>query len=189
MTSGGDRLQAVLEGYSKFLLEKNLAPPRHQPYLVRWVRDFLLFAQEHGGYTFEQTMDLFLAEVGGRVGVKPWQIQQAGDAVRIYGYQYRGASDDGEGGIPAAGLNDNAAMLARLGEVIRLRHYAKSTEKTYLHWTWRFLEYRRGAGCEGAAAAEAQGSFGAWGLGLGTWGHGHRTADGRRRGRSLKSRM
>jgi hypothetical protein len=45
MTSGGDRLQAVLEGCSTFLLENNLAPPKHQPYLVRWVRDFLQFAQ------------------------------------------------------------------------------------------------------------------------------------------------
>ena len=58
MTSGEGRLEAVLEGYSKFLLEKDLVPRKHQPYLVRWVRDFLLFAQEHGGYTFEQTLDL-----------------------------------------------------------------------------------------------------------------------------------
>jgi len=154
MSLSGEHLQAVLDGYAKFLHEKALAIPKHQPYLVRWVRDFLLFAQEHGGYTFEQTLDLFLADVGGRVDIKPWQIQQAADAVRIYRYQYRMASDDGEGGIPAAGLNDDAAMLARLREVIRLRHYAKSTEKTYLHWTWRFLEYRRVTGCKGRPTME-----------------------------------
>jgi hypothetical protein len=45
MTSGEGRLEAVLEGYSKFLLEKDLVPRKHQPYLVRWVRDFLQFAQ------------------------------------------------------------------------------------------------------------------------------------------------
>jgi len=38
--------------------------------------------------------DLFLAEVGGRVDVKRWQIQQAADAVRIHRYQYRGASEE-----------------------------------------------------------------------------------------------
>ncbi|MBI2192501.1 MAG: hypothetical protein HYU36_11010 [Planctomycetes bacterium] len=27
-------------------------------------------------------------------GVKPWQIQQAADAVRIYRYQYRRATND-----------------------------------------------------------------------------------------------
>ena len=83
-------LHGVLDGFSKFLREKDLAPARHQPYLVRWVREFLLFAQTHRGYSFEQTLDLFLAEVGGRVGMKPWQTQQAANAVRIYRYQFRG---------------------------------------------------------------------------------------------------
>jgi len=107
---GGERLQAALDGYAKFLCEKDLALPKHQPHLVRWVREFLLFAQEHlsacnaqagGGYTFEQALDLFLAEVGGRVGVKPWQIQQAADAVRIYRHQCRCAAAGGDG--PGAG--------------------------------------------------------------------------------------
>ena len=58
---------------------------------MRCVQEFPVFAREHAGYTIEQTLDLFLADVGGGVGVKPWQIQQAADAVRIYRYQYRGA--------------------------------------------------------------------------------------------------
>ncbi len=91
MTEGDQRLRTVLDEYANFLREKKLAVPKHQPCLVRWVREFLLFAQQHGGYTFEQTLDLFLADVGRRVGVKPWQIQQAADAVRIYRYQFRGA--------------------------------------------------------------------------------------------------
>jgi len=44
---------------------------------------------------------------------------------------------------------DDAALLKRLREVIRLRHYAESTEKTYLHWSRRFLAYRRRTGLQG----------------------------------------
>jgi len=47
---------------------------KHRPYLVRWVREFLHVARMHRGYTFEQTLDLFLAEVRGRVfprGLRP----------------------------------------------------------------------------------------------------------------------
>ena len=63
-------LHEVLDGHARFLQDKDLTLDKHQPYLVRWVRDFLLFARAHGGYSysFEQTLDLFLAEVGGRVG-------------------------------------------------------------------------------------------------------------------------
>ena len=139
MMSTDDRLQEVLDGYGGFLRDRSLAQPREQPYMVRWVREFLLFARGHGGYTFEQTLDLFLAALGGRVGIQPWQIQQAADAVRIYRYQYRTPGDGKGGGGNARGYQDDHALLTRLGEVIRLRHYARSTEKTYLDWTRRLL--------------------------------------------------
>lgn len=102
---------------------------------------------------------MFLAEIGSSGDVKPWQIQQVADAVRIYRYQFRGAKEDGEGGGPPAGLNDDTAILVRLRQVIRLRHYSKSTEKTYLHWSRRFLEYRRGSGCGGMTTSEDAKAF------------------------------
>ncbi len=66
MAEGDERLRTVLDAYANFVCEKKLAVPKHQPYLVRWVREFLLFARQHGGYTFQQTLDLFPADVGRR---------------------------------------------------------------------------------------------------------------------------
>jgi len=111
------QLRAVLQGYDKFLQDKQLAPTKHRPYLVRWVQQFLYFARDHPGYTFEQTLDLFLAQIGDRVGAKPWQVQQAANAVRIYRYQYRRAGNDGGAHAdgPAAGMDDSA-LLRRLRE-------------------------------------------------------------------------
>jgi len=43
--------KAVREGSAKFLRDRDVAPARRQPHLVRWVREFLLFAGEHRGYT------------------------------------------------------------------------------------------------------------------------------------------
>lgn len=153
MADGADRMSEVLDGYAGFLRDRGLAPPNQHPHLVRWVGEFLHFAREHGGYTFEQTLDLFLAQVGGRVGLKPWQVRQAGDAVRIYRYQYRGAGKDAELGPCAAPdepvPSDDATLLARLREVLRLRHYARSTEKSYMEWSRRFLAYRRQTGLAG----------------------------------------
>lgn len=108
----------MLDGYAKFLQDKDLALDRHQPHLLRWVREFLLFARALAGHSFEQTLDLFLAEVGGRVGTKPWQLQQASDAIRIYRYEYRGAKA-GDGDSPTAqAFVDVAASRreARAGE-------------------------------------------------------------------------
>ncbi len=57
MSEAEEKLQAVLEGYSNFMRERQLALPKHRPHLVRRVREFLLFAREHSHYTFEQTLD------------------------------------------------------------------------------------------------------------------------------------
>jgi hypothetical protein len=65
MPSFGERLNQVLDGYAAFLKEKELALPKPHPYLVRWVKDFLLFAWDHGGCTFEQMLDLFVAAATG----------------------------------------------------------------------------------------------------------------------------
>jgi len=107
----------VLDGYDKFLRDSNLAQHKHKPYLVRRVQEFLPFARAYSGYNFEQRLDLFLASVG----TKPWQLQQASDAIRIYRYQYRGAKV-GDGDSPTARqFVDDAARLERLHEVFRLR--------------------------------------------------------------------
>jgi len=60
------------------------------------------------------------------VGTKPWQLQQAADAVRIHRYQYRGASSECDTGREDVLFADGVAMLERLREVLCLRHYAKS---------------------------------------------------------------
>ena len=66
-----ERVQIALGGYAKCFRERDLALLRRRPYMVRWAPEFLVHAREHGGCTFEQTLDLLLAGVGGRVGVKP----------------------------------------------------------------------------------------------------------------------
>jgi len=51
MTGSDARMQAVLDGYATLLREKDLALPKHQPCLVRWVREFLFFAHDHSGHS------------------------------------------------------------------------------------------------------------------------------------------
>lgn len=151
-----NRWNPILEGYARFLKKRELALPKHQPHLVRWVRNFLDFADQRAGYSFEQTLDLFLAEVGQRADSKPWQIQQAADAVRIYRHQYRASEMEKVDIKPSSGecLVSDDALLQRLQEIIRLRHYAPKTEKTYLLWAKKFLAYRQQTGLAGVPRAD-----------------------------------
>jgi len=163
MRKGDRTLDALLKGYAGFLRNRQLAPPRHRQHLVRWVREFLLFAQEHRGFTFEQTLDLFLDAIRKRGEVQSWQIRQAADALRIYRYQFRRldegnytgtASEEPSTNKDEVITSDSTMLLRRLREVIRLRHYARSTEKNYLQWTRRFLDYRHKTKRLGAPSVE-----------------------------------
>ena len=147
MGGGGERLQAVLEGYDRFLVEKDLSSQKERPYLVRRVREFLLFARAHGAFTFEQTLDLFLARGNGLArspgNSNKRRMRFASTATST------GAGDEGADGPARDAYLSDAAMLDRFRDIIRLRHYARSTEKTYLHRTRRFLAYRRQVGAAG----------------------------------------
>ncbi len=139
----------VLDGYSRFLKDRKIAMSKHRPYLVRWVQEFLIFASNHPTYTFEQTMDLFLSTLSRRNGIEGWQIKQAADAIRIYKYQYRAGASSDHAAPQMPGPVGDKDLISRLTEIIRLRHYAPSTEKSYLKWVRKFFNYREQAGLTG----------------------------------------
>ena len=85
MPNAGQRLQDALDGYATFVRDKELALPKHQSHLVHWVREFLAFATHHPGHMLDQTLDLYLAEVGKRapsrkgrptsaIDARPWRL-------------------------------------------------------------------------------------------------------------------
>jgi len=77
------KLKTVLEGYATFLRKRELVLPRHQQHLVRWGQEFLLFAEQHPGYTFQQTLDLFLVAVEERVGTSRGRSTSSGCSAHL----------------------------------------------------------------------------------------------------------
>jgi len=106
---------------------------KHQPYLVRWVAEFLRFDRARAGYRFEQALGLFRAAAGGRVGTKSRQLQEASDAIGIDRYGFRGARTGDGDPRTAQAFVDEAAMVERLGGVSRCRYDARRAERADPH--------------------------------------------------------
>ena len=128
------------EAYASWLREKRLAPDNQIRYFASWVQRFLRCRGTRPVESWQDTLRAFLQilEADGR---EDWQIQQAATAVSLYCGQFRrknytGASPDGN--IPSLG---HAEMLAEMDRLLRLRHYAASTHRSYLGWARRFLRY------------------------------------------------
>lgn len=136
------RKNDILPEFQTFLLEKKLAPGKNVLFYALWASKFLNYSNKKQippDQYQENAVIEFIEALKSNPGISDWQIRQAGDAIRLYYFHYRGLKPDNLSTIKA-----NKAIPELLKEtqrMIRLKHYSYSTEKTYLQWIKRFLEY------------------------------------------------
>ena len=159
-----------LAGYEEWLRQRRLTSARCVGHFSRWVGRFLALRASRPRETWQDTRTVFLEDLGdGRY--QPWQLRQAGDAVTLYCGQFcvqmgtpatpkeptrtkgeardrRSRSGSGEkrevedgAGREGVAVLTHAEMLAETRRILRLRHYAGSTERSCLGWNRRFLRY------------------------------------------------
>lgn len=109
--------------------------------------------------------------------VQPWQVAQAGEALRLFYQRYLGCAWAGdwvgwtpadavdaqgsgiradEGGLSESEKGALAGVLERLRAEIRLRQYSRRTEKSYLDWVRRFVLFHQGRELEAMGGAEVK---------------------------------
>jgi len=138
-----DKIHAAGEQYRRFLLSRQFASEKTAGYMQNWVEKFLHFACDYRGESFEQVLTRFEAMLESGNAYEPWQLKQANNAVTLYHYHFR-HHESGAKRIVRADNRDE--LMAKVREWMRIRHYAKKTEKSYLHWISRFLHYAEASG-------------------------------------------
>ena len=132
----------TMDGFKQFLTSAKLVPENRILYYIRWINKFLTYQ----GKTSEadigtSDIDLFLNSLQRKV--EGWQVRQAEEAIRLYVY-YKSRHHNG---LPAQNT-DTKAIWRQYGQemkaIIRLKHMAYSTEKTYLGWLRSFYTFLKG---------------------------------------------
>ena len=137
-----DTNKNILLEFQEFLLERKLAPVKNIPFLAYWVSRFLGFACKYERTAteyHEATVQEFIEGLRSDKRTLDWQPRQAEDALRLYYFNYLGKT----GGQAASSRQsmDVDSALNETKRLIRLKHYAYSTERTYLQWIGRFFSY------------------------------------------------
>jgi integron integrase len=149
-----NRKKDVLPEFQTFLLEKKLAQEKNVFFYALWASKFLNYANKKQippDQYQENAVIEFVETLKSNPAMSDWQIRQAGDAIRLYYFHYRGFKP---GNLPAGKSADFAPeLLTEAKRLIRLKHYSYSTEKTYLQWIKRFLDYSRQTGRKETVAA------------------------------------
>lgn len=137
-----------LSRFGEYLMKSRIVPEKYAPHYVRWVRRFMLLAPPTPGLTIEDRISVYLENL--QANVEPWQLDQAGKAVRLYFSHYLPLAGteiattevkaDAQGNVRKIDVMDACRRL------IQLRHYSHATEQTYLGWMGRFFSYLNGVG-------------------------------------------
>jgi len=128
--------------FQKYLLEKNLVPTKNTPFFAHWVSRFLNYARRNDLSTIEyqETAVLeFLESLKADKHILDWQHKQASDSLRLYFFHYLGKTDSRTAKV--INSQNITEIIQKTKRLIRLKHYAYSTERTYIQWIERFLEY------------------------------------------------
>lgn len=140
-------LDDKLPEFQKHLLEKNLVPAKNVPFYANWVSRFLDYARRNELSALEyreSTVLGFLDLLKKDKHVLDWQHRQANDSIMLYYFNYLNETDARS--VKALSSGSVQETIQETRRLIRLKHYSYSTERTYLHWIERFLEYARQTG-------------------------------------------
>ncbi len=118
--------------------QRGLVLEKHIPFYARWAHLYLAFVSQARGESlpFEIGLERFLKHTSIQENCQGWQVGQAEKAIRLFA-AFRGEEKGPVPPIPA----DVDALAENFKERMRLKHYAYSTERSYLDWFKRFRKY------------------------------------------------
>ena len=148
-----DREAGGIRDFQTFLSHLQSVPENKVTFYVYWVRRFLKACNYKVENINKESVARYLDSLDADEKVADWQVKQAADAVILYVERFLKKSLQG---IPTAtehsGSNSTEKKtplswndtVQEAKNLIRLRHYSLSTEKTYLGWIGRFKSYLQG---------------------------------------------
>ncbi|MCB2217873.1 MAG: hypothetical protein KQH59_17525 [Desulfobulbaceae bacterium] len=117
--------------FAEFLLKSSIVKPGSEPHLVRWVGLFFRLRCKWQNYLWHEQLEFFLGHLKNERIIPRWQVVQAEQAVRLYFVHFLGSSTEPKSlvEIDEQGMFDTASSLQQLVTTLRLKRYARRTEK------------------------------------------------------------
>jgi integron integrase len=140
----------LLPDFQKYLTERKMAAESQILFYAYWVSKFLRFSNTKQDKALDLRIQMFLDTLKKDQKLHDWQFTQADNAVKLYIHHFLSEA----GG--SAKLSPNAQtppenifpneqkVREKIREILRIKHYAYSTERTYIDWFKRFHTYLTG---------------------------------------------
>jgi integron integrase len=141
MVSAANTGRETLPEFQKYLRDRKLVAEDKTTYFAYWVSRFFTYAAKRKVSVDEyreSVVNAYIDELRADERIREWQPRQAEEALKLYFFHYLGKPGPGP---EAASPKCTADALSEMSRAIRLKHYAYSTERSYMQWGDRFLAY------------------------------------------------
>ncbi|WP_205747639.1 integron integrase [Desulforhopalus sp. IMCC35007] len=128
--------------FAQFLLKTHIARQGKEKFMVIWVRKFFQFRENFPEHSWQQQMAFFLENI--HTDTEDWQLRQAESSIRVYfnNYLLREQTSTSHANMPNSGKTlSNKEVCENFIVNMRLKNYARSTEKNYLQWLHRYSSF------------------------------------------------
>jgi integron integrase len=132
-----------MHNFNTYLSNNSTINQKYIPYYIQWVRKIYVFLEKDNKIDLSASEKekalLFLAH-----NFEDWQVRQAHDALRLYSFylaQQPHAADTSDPTPTSENEETVRVLLEKSSRIARLRQLSYNTEKTYIHWISRFLNY------------------------------------------------
>ena len=133
----------LLEKFERFLHGKSSIKENRQAFYILWIRRYLDFIKSADQMPPPQRLPAFLKHLRLQKEYADWQINQAMDSVQFYEHVfltqcYGNNNNDMSKVAPPKSWNE---AVTEVTDMIRLRHYSRSTERNYTYWAKQFATF------------------------------------------------
>jgi len=139
---------SYLPNFKDYILAEDLVSEKHSDFYINWVRGLLRNFEAHPSVITDADIQQHLLFLRGKPNLQPWQLEQAEHALKLYSKYFMPLLVSGklESLRSSIALNIKGdenwdQILHLVHERLKLRHYALSTQKTYLGWLKQFREF------------------------------------------------
>lgn len=134
----------TLPEFQEFLRSRSLVHKNYIPFYAYWASKFLAFSNDHENLRHELRIEEFLNKLRANKNIADWQIKQADEALKLYIHHF--LEVDKSALYPNSPqtnkkLPEVSKVISEIRKAIRIKHYAYSTERTYIDWVKRFYHY------------------------------------------------
>ncbi len=139
------QIEYLLGAYGDFLLKNDMVPSGKEKFFVIWMRRYLKMEPSLKGMNWEDKLAQYLSILSSDVNIAPWQVDQAGQAVRLYFNNFYTVPQKShphptqQSKYTEKDWVDPKKAMKDLREWLRIKHYAYKTEQSYMNWCKRFF--------------------------------------------------